>query len=62
MLNLPPFRNGEVPESGQTGPIVNRVAIAPSWVQIPPSGFKKLPCFFNSFFLSKFFIYIVLIV
>lgn len=45
MLNIPPFRNGEVPESGQTGPIVNRVAIVPSWVQIPPSGFKILSYF-----------------
>ncbi len=37
-----PFKNGGVPESGQTGSITNRAAVVPSWVQIPPSGFKKL--------------------
>ena len=47
MLNMPPFKNGEVPESGQTDPTENRVAVVPSWVQIPPSGFKKLSHFFN---------------
>ncbi len=42
MLNILPFRNSKVSESGQTDPTVNRVAIVPPWGQIPPSGFKIL--------------------